>query len=71
VVINRDEAGGEKVERYCHEQGIPILLKIPLERKIAEFYSQGTPLIEGMPEWRSAFLELFQEIQQNVKMKTV
>ena len=66
VVINRVEAGDEKVERYCHEQGIPILLKIPLDRKIAELYSRGVPLIEGMPQWRNAFLELFQEIQQIV-----
>jgi len=69
VVINRVEVGDEKVERYCHEQDIPILLKIPLERKIAELYSKGIPLIEGMPEWREAFLELFQQIQQNAKRK--
>jgi MinD superfamily P-loop ATPase len=71
VVINRVEAGDEKVERYCHEQGIPILLKIPLDRKVAELYSRGIPLIEGMPQWRDAFFELFQKIQQSARTKEV
>jgi len=63
VVINRVGVGDEKVESYCHEQGIPILLKIPLDRKIATLYSKGIPLIQGMPEWRNAFLRLFQDIE--------
>lgn len=62
VIINRVGVGDEKVEGYCKEQGIPILLKIPLDRKIATLYSKGIPLVEGMPEWRPVFLELFGEI---------
>ena len=69
VVINREGVGDDEVERYCQEQGIAILLKMPLDRKIAELYSKGIPLIEGMPEWRDAFLELFREVQQNAKRK--
>jgi MinD superfamily P-loop ATPase len=61
VVINRVGVGDEEVERYCHQQGIPILLKIPLDRNIAMFYSKGIPLIEGMPRWREEFLGLFQK----------
>lgn len=64
VIINRGGVGDEKVEQYCHEQRIPILLKIPLDRKIATLYSKGIPLIEGMPEWRKAFVTLFQNIKQ-------
>jgi len=69
VVINRVGVGGEEVERYCHREGIPILLRIPLDRNIAMLYSQGIPLIEGVPQWSDAFLELFQRIQQNAKRK--
>ena len=32
VVINRDGIGDDKVARYCQEQGVPILPRIPLER---------------------------------------
>jgi len=69
VVINRAGVGDEKVDSYCHEQGIPILLKIPLDREIATLYSKGIPLVQGMPEWRSAFQRLFQDIEQIVSVK--
>jgi len=64
VVVNRVGVGDDKVEAYCQEQGIPILLEIPLDRRIAMLYSEGIPLVEGMPEWRNAFLKLFQDIKQ-------
>lgn len=64
VIINRSGVGDEKVEQYCQEQGIPILLKIPLDRNIATLYSKGIPLIAGMPEWRGVFVTLFQNIKQ-------
>jgi len=64
VVINRVGVGDEEVERYCHQEGIPILLKIPLDRNIALLYSKGIPLVEGVPEWREEFLRLFQDINR-------
>ena len=63
VVINRVGIGDEEVDRYCHREGIPVLLRIPLDRNIAILYSQGIPLIEGMPRWREEFLRLFQDIK--------
>jgi len=71
VVIYRVGIGDGKVEQYCHEQGIPILLKIPLDRKIATLYSKGISLIEGMPRWRKAFLRLFQDIKEVVTASQV
>ena len=65
VIINRVGVGDDKVEHYCQEQQIPILLKIPLDRNIATLYSQGIPLVEGMPRWRGAFLQVFQDIKKN------
>jgi len=63
VVINRVGVGSKEVEKYCHREGIPILLRIPLDRNIAMLYSQGIPLIEGLPRWREEFLRLFQDIK--------
>jgi MinD superfamily P-loop ATPase len=71
VVINRDSVGYYKIEHYCHEQGIPVLLKIPLDRKIALLYSKGIPLVEGIPRWRGEFLRLFQDIRDIVAAKSV
>jgi len=69
VVINRVGIGGEKVGQYCFRERIPVLLRIPLDRKIAKLYSEGIPLIEGIPHWREAFLRLFQEIKGMVIAK--
>jgi MinD superfamily P-loop ATPase len=66
VVINRVGIGGNEIEQYCHQEGIPILLRIPLDRNIAMLYSQGIPLIEGMPRWREDFLGLFHSMDTMV-----
>lgn len=71
VVINRVGVGSEEVEQYCHREGIPILLRIPLDRNIATLYSRGTPLVEGVPRWREEFLRLFQDITSIVVAKWV
>jgi len=64
VVINRDGAGDSKVEEYCHQEGITILLRIPLDIEIARLYSRGITLVEGIPQWQEAFLRLYNDIEQ-------
>jgi MinD superfamily P-loop ATPase len=59
VVINRAGVGDNRVYEYCEERGIPILLEIPYERKIAELYSRGIPFSQEMPEWKTKFQALF------------
>jgi MinD superfamily P-loop ATPase len=71
VLINRVGVGDEEVERYCHQEEIPILLKIPLDRNIAMLYSQGIPLVEGVPRWRGEFLRLFRDIKSIVAARWV
>ena len=66
VIINRDGIGDDKVEEYCLKETIPILMRIPLDIKIARLYSRGITLVEGIPRWREAFLELFNKIEQLV-----
>ena len=62
VVINRDGVGDNGVEEYCAAESIPIVMRIPLERRIAEAYSEGIPLVDAMPEYRARFLELWKDI---------
>jgi MinD superfamily P-loop ATPase len=62
VVVNRDGVGDQGVEEYCGAEGIPILMRIPLDRRIAEAYSEGTPLVEVMPEYREQFRNLYADI---------
>ncbi len=64
IVINRAGVGDGKVEEYCSRENIPILLTIPLDARIASLYSRGQALVEGMPEWRQRFLDLFDLIRE-------
>lgn len=63
IVINRDGIGYDKVDRFCKEKNIPILMRIPHDEKIARLYSKGIPFVREMPEWRERFLELYQEVE--------
>jgi len=55
VVINRTGVGDEGVEEYCARERIPIVMRIPLDRRIAEAYSEGVPLVKAVPEYREQF----------------
>lgn len=41
VVINRHGIGNHEVEKYCLSENIPLIAKIPNNRKVAELYSNG------------------------------
>jgi MinD superfamily P-loop ATPase len=67
VVINRDGIGDEKVDQYCQSQGIPILMRIPFDRRIAEVYSEGKLVVEALPEYTGEFLELYRRIEEELR----
>ncbi len=69
VIINRDGVGDNKVEEYCHQKDIPVLLRIPLDIEIARLYSRGVTLAEGIPQWQEAFLSLVDEVSKLVERK--
>jgi len=66
VVINRDGVGDDGVDQYCREQGIPILLRIPQDRRIAEAYSRGEPLIQALPAYRLRMRAMYAAIQRQM-----
>lgn len=66
VVINRAGVGDTGVEDYCRRENIPVLLSIPLETEIARLYSRGVPLVDGMPQWKNSFRQLFNSIKELV-----
>jgi MinD superfamily P-loop ATPase len=41
---------------------VPVLLKIPFDRKVAEAYAKGGTLLEAMPELEEKLNEVFLEI---------
>jgi MinD superfamily P-loop ATPase len=64
VVINRDGVGDRGVEDYCAAENIPILMRIPLDRRIAKAYSEGIPMVEALPEYRERFVELYRRTEK-------
>lgn len=70
VVINRHIDGETQVEQYCQNEGIPILLKIPLDTEIARFYSRGVTLVKGLPQWGDSFRRLYEKIQEIVNARS-
>jgi MinD superfamily P-loop ATPase len=62
VIVNRSTVGDRGVDEYCAASGIPILMHIPLDRRIAEAYSEGIPLVDAVPAYREQFLALWQDL---------
>jgi MinD superfamily P-loop ATPase len=63
VVINRCDIGTDDVSDYCHRHGLPVLLKIPSDLKMARLYARGEPAVLHLPAWRSLFAELMAQIE--------
>jgi MinD superfamily P-loop ATPase len=66
IVVNRDGVGDTGVDEYCAAEGVPILMRIPLDRRIAEAYSEGVPMVEALPEYREEFVSLYERIRKEV-----
>ena len=60
VVINRVGVGDDRVHIFCRDAGVPILVEIPDDRRIAEAYSRGDLIVDALPEYRALFEELMQ-----------
>ncbi len=67
VVINRDGVGDKGVDAYCEAEGVPILMRIPIERRIAEAYSDGVPLVAALPEYGERFRALYADVVRLVR----
>lgn len=71
VVINKYDDNFPALEEYCNSENIPILLKIPFDRKIAELYSRGIPPVCALPELKEKFRTLFDKIHTSFLLKEV
>ncbi len=69
VALNRADIGDNETENYCEKENIPVLLRIPFDRAIAEAYAQGEPLVQILPEYRLKFQILWEGIRQLTQEK--
>lgn len=67
VVINRSDLGNDETDRYCREERIPVLMRIPFKKEIAEAYSKGKSIVENSSSYKKEFVKLFDKIYRYVK----
>lgn len=64
VVVNRADPTDTRVQRYCAVEGIPILAVIPDDRRIAEAYARGVPLLTAAPSQEPVFAALHEGLTE-------
>lgn len=62
VVINRDRDGYGDLYAWLTAEDLPVLLRVPERRKIAEAYSRGETLLSASDEWLDELTDLYQQI---------
>lgn len=62
VIVNRDNGPFPPLEEFCAQHRLPIWLRIPFERAIAEGIAQGFALVEIRPHYRGLLLQVFENI---------
>jgi MinD superfamily P-loop ATPase len=71
VVVNRMGIGDHRVHTFCKREGIPVLLEIPDDRRIAEAYSRGELIVEALPEYRGLFQGLLEKVAAGISHRSV
>ena len=69
IVINRHGIGNDAVINYCDNENIPVISKIPNDRRIAELYSRGKLIYTEIPEMEIQMEIIRDYIMNNVSSK--
>ncbi len=69
LVINQSDIGDDQVKVYARKEGLPVLMEIPFDRRIAEAYSRGDAIVAVMPAWKKKFLNLYHKIQEIIELQ--
>ena len=69
VIINRSDAGDNRVVEYCKKEHIDLLLEVKEEMRIAQGYSRGMSLIESAQEYQKDFISVLKTIEQALERR--
>ncbi|HBO33967.1 MAG TPA: (4Fe-4S)-binding protein, partial [Anaerolineaceae bacterium] len=64
VVINRDGIGDNSLEETLRKSNIPVLLRVPFDRALAENLAAGRTLIEVYPDYQDILRKVYQRITE-------
>lgn len=63
VIINRSSRDDASIERLCRERQVPVLMKIPFDKGVAEYYAKGGTLLQALPGIRDDLRDMFLRIR--------
>jgi MinD superfamily P-loop ATPase len=66
VILNRADMGNDEARDYLRSKGLPLLMEIPFDRRIAEGYARGDSLIETRPELKEKFQGLLEMVKRQI-----
>ncbi len=66
VVINRYDPDFKDLEEFLKRENIPVLMRIPFDKRIAEYYSKGEIFSKHLKDWKERFSELYKRIEKEV-----
>lgn len=67
LIINRSDLGTENTREFAAEVGLPLLMEIPFDRRIAEVYSRGGIVVEELPDYKEKFRRVYEYIVHGQK----
>ena len=62
IIINRENDPFKPLSEFCEKNQLPVLMRIPYERKIAEGVAKGQTLVEIYPDYLLQFQHVFNQI---------
>ncbi len=62
VLINRSDGHDEEINDFCASRGLPVLMTIPFDRRIASVQNIGGLISLEIPGWDKRFIGLFRSI---------
>jgi len=66
VIVNRENGTYPEIDAFCEADHLPILLRIPFERAIAEGVARGKTLVDIHPEYGDRFRQMFLQIYETI-----
>ena len=67
LVVNRMGLGDDAVREFADQSGLPFLMGIPFDRRIAEAYAYGEMIVDILPEYKQKFRNLYRQIADMVE----
>lgn len=62
AVINRNVEGATVIDAYCERESLPVLARIPFDRRVAAIYAEGGLVIDAHPDGARWFDDLWTAI---------